>query len=441
VVYAVEEIGRNYATARPVTQFYLPTLYKKYSLVDFLMSTAQKKTYFCDCCERTWSKKYTYERHLKSTKRAKNLEKCREMPTNSIEMPENKKLIQTQYVCDYCHFLTICKKDAEKHRKSKQHVRNEIKEEDFLEITHKYICLSCDKSYDKYVSCWKHSKNCKGKPVEVNMTVYSPPSSADNENISFQIVEEEKSTDIEKLQESSKDTFGNNSDENILKTLLEKLLENKNTKMMENMMEKMVSVMEKMTETIANTPHAVVQNNNNYTNNNSNNNTTHNHCTINMFLNEKCKDAVNITEWANQLQVDYDHLYYTGENGFQKGLTNLLVENLKLCDVYNRPIHFTDVKRDRMYIRDADEWTKHDNNEKLIEVLEISARHACIRLTEWMREHEDVPDYDNLDSELGKQYLALMMNVIRPEVDRLKAYPKVMKELARTAQLRKEDQQ
>jgi hypothetical protein len=106
-----------------------------------------------------------------------------------------------------------------------------------------------------------------------------------------------------------------------------------------------------------------------------------------------------------------------------KGLANLLVENLKLCDVYNRPIHFTDVKRDRMYIRDADEWTKHDNNEKLIEVLEISARQACIRLTEWMREHEDVPDYNNLDSELGKQYLALMMNVIRPEVDRLKSLP------------------
>ena len=118
----------------------------------------------------------------------------------------------------------------------------------------------------------------------------------------------------------------------------------------------------------------------------------------------------------------------------------MLVENLNLCDVYNRPIHFTDIKRDSMYIRDADEWTKHENNEKLIEVLEISARQACIRLTDWMKEHEDVPDYHNLDSELGKQYLALMMSVIRPEAVRQKAYPKVMKELAKTAQLRKEDQ-
>jgi hypothetical protein len=159
-----------------------------------------------------------------------------------------------------------------------------------------------------------------------------------------------------------------------------------------------------------------------------------------MFLNEKCKDAVNITDWAKQLHVDYDHLYYTGENGFQKGLTNMLMDNLKLCNIYNRPIHFTDIKRDSMYIREDDEWTKHENNEKLIEVLEISARQACIRLTDWMKEHEDVPDYHNLDSELGKQYLALMMSVIRPEAVRLKAYPKVMKELAKTAKLRKEDQ-
>jgi len=175
----------------------------------------------------------------------------------------------------------------------------------------------------------------------------------------------------------------------------------------------------------------------NNSNNNSNNN---NHYTINMFLNEKCKDAINITDWVDQLQVNYDHLYYTGENGFQKGLANMLLDNLKLCNVYNRPIHFTDVKRDSMYIRDANEWTKHENSDKLVEVLELSARQACYRLTEWMREHEDVPDYHNLDSELGQQYLALMVSVIRPEVERLKAFPKVIKELAKTAQLKKEDQ-
>ena len=93
-----------------------------------------------------------------------------------------------------------------------------------------------------------------------------------------------------------------------------------------------------------------------------------------------------------------------------------------------------------MYIRDANEWTKHDNTEKIIEMLEISARKSIFRLTEWMREHEEVPEYHDLDSELGQQYLALMVTVIRPEVERMKAFPKVIKELAKRTQLRKEDQ-
>jgi hypothetical protein len=331
-----------------------------------------------------------------------------------------QKKIETQYSCKYCQFSTTVKKNSEKHRKSKQHIRNEIKEEDHLEITIKYACVSCKKTYDKYVSCWKHSKNCPGH----NETAENP------ENIVLQISEidppaqettkkDDIHTILDKIVVSNKQIMDSNK----------QMIVDNNKQMMEQVLNMVKTILEE-TKSQPSVTH--------YTNNNSNNNNQH--YTINMFLNEKCKDAVNITDWAKQLRVDYDHLYYTGENGFQRGLTNLLVDNLKLCDVYNRPIHFTDVKRDSMYIRDDNEWTKHENNEKLVEVLEISARQACIRLTEWMREHEDVPDYHNLDSELGKQYLALMMNVIRPEVDRHKAYPKVMKELSKTAQLRKGDQ-
>lgn len=174
-------------------------------------------------------------------------------------------------------------------------------------------------------------------------------------------------------------------------------------------------------------------------NNNITNNTVNNHCTINMFLNDKCKDAVNITDWVNGLVIDFEHLHYNAENGFQKGLTKMLIDNLKLYNVCKRPIHFTDVKRDTMYIKDADEWTKHDNNEKLIEVLESSARQGICCFADWME--ENAPAYHDLDSQLGKQYMAIHQNVIRPEKERLKAYPKVMKEVARAVQLRKDDQQ
>ena len=455
MVYAVEDFGRNYATTDEKTKIFLTICIKREVFRQNMRNRETEnniKQYICEFCDHKWSRRYDYVNHLKPKKHEKIRQKTeifrqqaeKKTPTTAIndetvrsEKNTNdmscKKRMKAEYFCDYCQFSTTVKKEVEKHRKSKQHIRNEIKEEDFIEIAQRFVCLSCDKIYNNYKTCWGHSKGCKGKPVEVVPE--------ETENVFFEIVEQPAET---KTTMPLSDGVAATSSLSIeLALLKQEIYKEVCESVVGKILENNQAMIEKITETMTHTQ-ALIQTQNNNSNNTiiqTNNNTTHNHCTINMFLNEKCKDAVNITEWANQLQVDYDHLYYTGENGFQKGLANLLVENLKLCDVYNRPIHFTDVKRDRMYIRDADEWTKHDNNEKLIEVLEISARQACIRLTEWMQEHEDVPDYNDLDSELGKQYLALMMNVIRPEVDRLKAYPKVMKELAKTAQLRKEDQQ
>jgi len=396
------------------------------------MTIKNKQMFCCEYCDRSWGRRYEYDRHLTSVKHDKMLQKSKDSSTISKDnstiskdcskmtkiTPE--KTILTTYCCDYCQFTCNTKKEAEKHSLSKQHVRNENKEEDFLEIVNKYTCVKCDKIYDKYISCWKHSKTCKGKKENIVMEINVIPSSI----VDCQV----KDITTHLTPTTQLITNEENITKNIMETIVDKMMDNN-----KQLMEQMVNVVKTILQETKSQP-SLTQNNN-YTNNNSNNNYT-----VNMFLNEKCKDAINITDWVHQLQVDYDHLYYTGENGFQKGLTNMLVDNLNLCNIYNRPIHFTDIKRDSMYIREADEWTKHENNEKLIEVLEISARQACIRLTDWMKEHEDVPDYHNLDSELGKQYLALMMSVIRPEAVRLKAYPKVMKELAKTAKLRKEDQ-
>jgi len=378
------------------------------------MSVKNKQPFCCNYCNYHSSRRIDYERHLSSAKHKKTHQKSLESRENSLEnikTHKNKpeKTILINYCCDYCQVRCKNKKDAEKHRISKQHIQNENKEEDFLEIVKQFTCVKCDKCYDIYASCWKHLKTCQGKKENIIIEIAEIPP-VTQELIVTPVINEENIT------------------KNIMETIVDKMMDNN-----KQMMEQMITVVKTILQETK--PQPYLTQNNNYTNNNSNNNYT-----VNMFLNEKCKDAVNITDWAKQLHVDYDHLYYTGENGFQKGLTNMLMDNLKLCNIYNRPIHFTDIKRDSMYIREDDEWTKHENNEKLIEVLEISARQACIRLTDWMKEHEDVPDYHNLDSELGKQYLALMMSVIRPEAVRLKAYPKVMKELAKTAKLRKEDQ-
>jgi len=77
-----------------------------------------------------------------------------------LNEPTKGAKVKSVYFCDYCHFYTNNKKQSEKHVKSKEHIKNEYKEENFLEINKHYLCCKCDKKYDNYKSCWDHSKKC-----------------------------------------------------------------------------------------------------------------------------------------------------------------------------------------------------------------------------------------------------------------------------------------
>jgi hypothetical protein len=102
-------------------------------------------------------------------------------------------------------------------------------------------------------------------------------------------------------------------------------------------------------------------NNNTLINNHSNNNNkTFN---LNMFLNETCKDAMNITDFVDSLQLQLSDLEDVGKLGFVEGISNIIVKNLKALDVHKRPVHCADKKREVIYIKDEDKWEK-DNDEK-----------------------------------------------------------------------------
>lgn len=102
-----------------------------------------------------------------------------------------------------------------------------------------------------------------------------------------------------------------------------------------------------------------VTNNNTMINSNNNNKTFN----LNMFLNETCKDAMNITDFVDSLQLQLSDLEDVGKLGFVEGITNIIVKNLKALDVHKRPVHCADKKREVIYIKDEDKWEK-DNDEK-----------------------------------------------------------------------------
>ena len=87
-------------------------------------------------------------------------------------------------------------------------------------------------------------------------------------------------------------------------------------------------------------------------------NNNNNKFNLNFFLNEQCKEAINLSDFVNSLKIQLDDLEYTQLNGYSKGITNVIVNGLKSLDMYTRPIHCTDPKRTTMYVKDNDGWEK-----------------------------------------------------------------------------------
>ena len=115
-------------------------------------------------------------------------------------------------------------------------------------------------------------------------------------------------------------------------------------------------------------------------NNNTINNVNSNNKTFNLqvFLNEDCKDAMNITDFVNSINLQLSDLEHVGKVGYVEGISNIIIKNLKALDVTKRPVHCTDPKRETIYIKDGDVWEKdEDDNKKLRKMIKIVAFRNC----------------------------------------------------------------
>ena len=103
---------------------------------------------------------------------------------------------------------------------------------------------------------------------------------------------------------------------------------------------------------------------------NTTNNTYNHRIDIHMYLNEHCKEALNIRDFINSLQITFDDLNQTAETGLIEGVTSTMIKGLEKLQIHERPIHCSDSKRDIMYIKDQNVWDKDNNNEKLKKSIE-----------------------------------------------------------------------
>ena len=221
--------------------------------------------------------------------------------------------------CEKCDYTTCKKSDFTKHIQTDKHSRHTL-ETQLSQNNKLHICQLCNKQYNDRTGLWKHKKICNEKKE-----IY-------NSNLK------------ELVLEVTPQNNNNNKDE-LIQYLINENKEFKNL---------ILEIVKKDTTT------------NNNTNMINSNNKTFN---LQLFLNETCKDAMNMSDFINSLTLQLSDLESVGKLGFVDGISNIIIKNLEALDVEKRPVHCCDSKRETMYIKDHDKWEKEDNELKRMKEL------------------------------------------------------------------------
>ena len=143
---------------------------------------------------------------------------------------------------------------------------------------------------------------------------------------------------------------------------------------------------------------------------NSNNNSFN----INMFLNEKCKNAMNIEDFVEKIKLTLEDLQFTKENGYTKGISNIFIKNLNDMDVTERPIHCSDQKRLQFYVKNENEWSKDKNNEKIDNSIQQVSVKQLKSIQDWVKAN---PDYLESTAKT-EEYFTLVRSITQPNDDK-----------------------
>jgi len=160
-----------------------------------------------------------------------------------------------------------------------------------------------------------------------------------------------------------------------------------------------------------------------------NNNTTNNNNQFNlqMFLNEDCKNALNMTDFMKSIQVNLNDLIQTGKLGYVEGMSRIFVKALKDMDITERPIHCTDIKRETVYIKDQDKWAKDEDDKMKIKKTIQNIENKNIRMiSKWQEEN---PDCMDMESKKSEELTELSLIALGGDEEREKSEKKIMKKV------------
>ena len=302
--------------------------------------------------------------------------------------------IPKKFSCINCSFYTSNKKDFNKHCDTQKHINNQNIE--YLEqINPKYpfVCKNCNKEYKARNSLWYHQQKCTEKNNETNHVIVKKEDTINlliNEHTDFKNI-------IIDLVKSNTD------------------LQKQTLEMQQQMLE-------------------VCKNGNGGVNNSYNNNKTFN---MQVFLNEKCKDAMNLTDFVNSMMLQFSDLEELGELGYVEGISRQMVRKLNEMDVYKRPIHCSDLKRETMYVRDDDVWEKETElYDKLRKAIKYITKKNGDLMIPWRDAH---PQCMNLQHPLNDTYLGIMNQAMGGPGEFFDSESKIIRKISKSVTIDKKD--
>ena len=265
-------------------------------------------------------------------------------------MTNIKNADNTDYFhCEKCNFKCFKKSNWEMHITTRKHQirtnmnKYEQKNAEKMPTLNKSYSCHCGKFFKHASSLWNHKKKCQITDAPIFNSI-------SNDNTV---------------------TMHNNSD--MIQTMMQLIKQNQEFK------ELIVELSKKDTTT---------NNNNNIINNN------HQKFNLNFFLNDTCKDAMNMSEFIENMNVQFEDIENIGRDGYVTGMTNMILSRIKNLEVTKRPMHCTDLKRETIYIKDNNIWEKDNDNTKLHNMIQCIAHKNYAILPAWRDKNQDCLDSD-----------------------------------------------
>ena len=289
----------------------------------------------------------------------------------SQKTPTKKKL---DFYCRKCDYRCSNKKDFKKHKMTAKHLRGQHGNK--KKPTVEYFCDTCGKGYKHRSGLSRHKKKCfigfdESVDFEDDMVTMLPmlPKKKDNTKTpKTEILEKDAEINALKIQ------------------MLEKELKHK---------DQIIDIL----KTKGNT-----------TNNNTNNfnNCNNKNLTVNLYLNEHCKDAMNLTDFVNQITVQLEDILFQDRTTSADGLSNIITKQLKDLAPTERPIHCSDQRRQHFYIKEGEEWKQKSGDKEM----EKSVRQIQIKQLQALKEWEEAHPNFMEDDRLQKQYTKFMEKIM-----------------------------